>query len=83
MRIQVRSLVSLSVLRIWCCLEMWCRLQTRLGFHVAVALADGSCISDVTPGLGTSICRGCSPKKKKKKRKKEKESCHAHQFVHK
>ena len=29
----------------------------------------GSCSSDLTPGLGTSICLRCSPKKKKKKKK--------------
>ena len=35
----------------------------------------GSCSSDLTPSLGTSICCGCSPKKrgKKKKKKKKKE----------
>ena len=27
MRMQVRSLASLSGLRIWCCRELWCRLQ--------------------------------------------------------
>ena len=27
------------VKRIWCCHELWCGLQTRLGSHVAVALA--------------------------------------------
>jgi len=26
-------------LRIWCCCELWCRLQTQLGSGVAVALA--------------------------------------------
>ena len=26
MRLQVKSLASLSVLRIWCCRELWCRL---------------------------------------------------------
>ena len=30
---------SLSWLRIWCCSELWCRSQTRLGFTVAVAVA--------------------------------------------
>ena len=44
--------------------ELWCRLQTRLGSHVAVALAWASGYSsDSTPSLGTSICRRCSPKK--------------------
>ena len=39
MRTQVRSLASLSGLRIRHCLELWCGLQTRLGFQVAVAAA--------------------------------------------
>ena len=34
----VQSLALLSGLRIWCCHELWCRLQTWLGSHVAVAL---------------------------------------------
>ena len=33
-----RSLASLSGLRIWCCCELWCRLQTLLGSGVAVAV---------------------------------------------
>ena len=38
MRLWVRSLASLSRLRIqWCC-EMWCRLQTWLGSGIAVAV---------------------------------------------
>ena len=46
--------------------------QMQLGFHVSVAVAVmevSSCSSDLTPSLGTSICRGCGPKKQKKKRK--------------
>ena len=38
MKTWVRSLASLSGLRIWRCLELWCRLQTWLGSGVAVAL---------------------------------------------
>ena len=39
-------------------------LQTWLGFSVAVAVAQASgCSSDSTPGLGTSLCFGCGPKK--------------------
>ena len=30
----------------------------------------GSCSSDLTPSLGTSICHRCGPKKKQKERKK-------------
>ena len=64
MRLQVQSLASLSGLGIWHCRELWCRLQTWLGSGVAVA---GSCSSNLTPGLGTSMCHGRGPKKKKKK----------------
>ena len=39
MRLWVRSLASLSGLRIRCCCELWCRLQTQLGSSIAVALA--------------------------------------------
>ena len=35
----VRSLASLSGLRIWCCHELWCMSQMQLGSRVAVALA--------------------------------------------
>ena len=38
MRMQVRSLSSLSALRIWYCRELWCRSQTRLRSGVAVAV---------------------------------------------
>ena len=37
-----------------------------LGSDVAVAVAvDGSCSSNSTPSLGTSICPGCGPPKAK------------------
>ena len=51
------------------CSELWCRSQTWLESHVAVAVA-GSCSSNLTPGLGTSICHRHDPKKKKEKKKK-------------
>ena len=37
--IVVQSLASLSGLRIRRCHELWCRLQTRLGSRIAVAVA--------------------------------------------
>ena len=37
---------------------------------MAVAVA-GSCSSDSTLSLGTSICRKCSPNKQKRKKKRE------------
>ena len=68
---------SIPGLRIWCCHELWCKPQTRLGSGVAVALAyAGSYSSDLTPSLGTSLCSGCSPKKAiKEKKKKRKKAC--------
>ena len=42
MRMQVQSLTLLSVLRIWRCHELWCRLQMWLGSHVAVAVVEAS-----------------------------------------
>ena len=37
-RMQVRSLASLSGLRIWCCCDLWHRLQLQLQSRVAVAV---------------------------------------------
>ena len=70
MRLQVRSLALISGLRIQHCHELWCRLQTRLGSHVAVALMyTGGCSSDSTPSLGTSICHRSGPRNGKKDKK--------------
>ena len=67
MRMWVQSPVSLSGLRIPCCHELRCRSQTQLGSSVAVAMVwTGSCSSDSTPALGTSICCECSPEKTEK-----------------
>ena len=38
-------------------------MKLESGVAVAVGLA-GSCSSDLTPSLGTSICHRCSPKKR-------------------
>ena len=63
----------LSELRILHCHELWCRLQTWLGSHIVVAVAQASsCSSDLTPSLGTSICHRCSPKKANKNKNKQK-----------
>ena len=71
MRMQVRSMASLSRLRIQCCRELWCRLQMQLGSQVAVvAEKAGDCPPQLTPDLGTSICSKCGHKKRKKKKKK-------------
>ena len=60
----VQSLTSLSGLRIWCCCELWCRSQTRLGSHIA-----GGCGVGWRLQLQTSICCKCGPKKQKQKKK--------------
>ena len=75
MRMQVRSLASLSGLRIQRCQELWCRSQMRLRSGVAMAVAQASsCSSNQTPGLRTFICQGCGPQKKKRKKKKNRAS---------
>ena len=67
MRTRVRSLALLSGLRIRCCCELWYRLQMWLGSWVAMAVVQASSYSsNLTPSLGTSICRRCGPKKEKK-----------------
>ena len=38
-RLRIQSLALLSGLRIWQCLELWCRSQMRLRSQVAVAVA--------------------------------------------
>ena len=38
LRMQVQSLALLTGLRIWHCRELWCRLQTWLRSHIAVAV---------------------------------------------
>ena len=64
MRWRVRSLASLSGLRIRRCRELWCRWQKRFGSRVAVAVVEaGGYSSDSTPSLGTSMCPECGPKK--------------------
>ena len=62
----------LNGLRIQHCSELWHMLWMWLRSGVAVAVASaGSCCSNQTPSLGTSICHGCGPTKKKKKKKKK------------
>ena len=74
-RFQVLSLALLSGLRIWRCRALWCRLQTRLGSCVAVAVAEaGGYSSHQTLSLGTSTyAAGAALKRQKKKKKKKRE----------
>ena len=68
---------SLRGLRIWHCRALWCRSQARLGSRVAVAVVEaGSCSSNKTPRLGTSICCGYSPRKDKRPKKTQKTKTH-------
>ena len=61
----VQSLASISGSGIHRFRELLRRSQTRLGSHMAVAVANaGSYSSDSTPSLGTFICHGCGPKNK-------------------
>ena len=54
---------GLSILH---CHELWCRSQMQVRYSIAVAVAQaGSHSSYLTPGLGTSICHICGPKKQK------------------
>ena len=70
---KILPLASLGGLGIGRCHELWCRLQMQLRSQVAVAVVQaGSCSSNSTPSLGTSICPG-DPKKQKTKKKKKKE----------
>ena len=63
LRLWVRSLASLSGLKIWHCHKLWCRSQMRLGSGIAVAVAQaGSYSTDSIPSLGTSTFYKCSPK---------------------
>ena len=66
---------SIPGLARWVKDELWCRSQMRLGPGVAVAVVEaGSCSSDLTPGLGTSICQFfflLGPKEKKKTKQNE------------
>ena len=76
----VQSVALLSGLTIRRCHELWCRLQSWLGSGVAMAVAvAGSCSSDLTPSLGTSICPRCGPKKQTNKKVLLQEDVH-HQF---
>ena len=70
-RMWVRSLALPRGSGIWRCCELWCTSQTQLKSGVAVAVAEAAPIPPTQLlNLGTSICRGYSPKEQKKKKKK-------------
>ena len=69
MRTQVQSLALLCGLRIWCCCELWYRLQTRLGSGVAVAVAvswAGGYSSYLTPAWELPYAMAVALKRQKK-----------------
>ena len=74
MRMQVPSLALLSGLRIWRCLELWCRSQTHLDptllwlwSRLAATAPTGPLAWEPLYAVGTALK---SQKKKKKKTKK-------------
>ena len=53
---------------------LWFGLKMRFGFGITMAVGQASgCSSNLTPRLGTSMCREYSPQKTGKKKKKKKE----------
>ena len=69
MRMWVRSLASLSGLRIWCCLKLWCRMQTWLNLTLLWLwhrLAMAALIWPLAWKLGNFHMPQGSPKKQKK-----------------
>ena len=72
MRLQVRSQVSLSGLRIQHCRGLWCRSQMWLGYGIAVAVVQASsCSSDQTSSLERPYAARVVLKSKKKKKGKK------------
>ena len=71
MRLRVRSLALLSGLRIRCCRELWCRLQTRLGSGMAVAVHTAAAPIQLL-AWELPYAAGVALKTNKQKKKKEK-----------
>ena len=72
MILRILKMACSSGLRIWVLPELWCRSQTQLRCDVAVAVAQaGSCSSDLTPSLGTSISHKCGLKSKKRRKERK------------
>ena len=80
MRLQVRTLALLSWLTIRRCRELWCRLQTRLGSRVAVAVAHRpAAIAPIGPlAWEPPYAMGVALEKTKKKKKKKKNTFKSH-----
>ena len=71
MRTWVRFLVSLSGLRIQCCHELWCRLQTWLRSGVAVLWCRLAAVAPTQPPAWERPYATSTALKKKRKKKKE------------
>ena len=67
MRMRVRSLTSLSGLRIHCCHELWCRSQMWLGSSVAVYRHRPAAVAPIWP-LAWEVPYGIGAGLKKKKK---------------
>jgi len=66
MRLRVRSLASLSGLRIWHCCELWCRLQTWLWYRLAATALIGPLAWEPPYATGAALEKAKRQKKKKK-----------------
>ena len=69
MRTQVRSLASLSGLRICCCLELQCRSQTGLGSGIAVAVVWAAATAPIPPLAWKPPCAVDAALKRQKQKK--------------
>ena len=76
MRTKVRSLALLSGLRNQHCHKLWCRLQTRLGSGVAVAVAVASGYSFIKPVAQEPPCAADTALKRQKKKKVQRKACY-------
>ena len=75
MRLQVRSLAFLGGLRIWHCLELWCRSKMWLRSGIAVVWRRPAAVALVGPLTWKSPYVAGAALKKKKKGKKIKPLC--------
>ena len=76
MRMRVQFLASLSGLRIWCCHDLWRRLQTWFRFFIAVLWRRPAAAAPIHPlAWKLPYAMGVALKRKKKKRERERDNC--------